>query len=204
MTQPLAEGPTNVRTYKDGAPFPPRLCLDANVILDLHEHHLASSGLLPRHRGHPDLAACLDRMQKAGCTILVTPLALEEVFHILAGRLLVDAYKKCHCCAKEKELLQNHPPEQAAVRRKAILGLREAVLAAARKGAKIALPTKDVDGVQAHQTFTALLQNCMGIGGKDALHIVFGGLLESTAFLSRDAGFCSIPAITVFAKHMPR
>jgi predicted nucleic acid-binding protein len=202
MTQ-AAPGTANVRLYTDTTQPPERVFLDANVVLDIYEHNLATSDRTSRRRKHPDLANLLDRLRTAKCAVLVTPHVLEEVFHILSQRLLRPLLAKAGC-ADEKELRGKEPAKQAAARHDAVTAFRQAAMAAARKGAVIVLPTGNVDGKQVHDKFVALLETCPQIGGKDAIHVVTGALLECTHFITRDSDFFHVRTITVYAPRLPK
>lgn len=204
MTQPAPGTSATVRLYTDTSPPPPRVFLDANVVLDIYEHDQATAeGRSSRRQRHPELASFLDRLQAAKCSILVTPHVLEEVFHVVALRILRPLLDRSGC-ADEKALRSREPAEQATARQAAVKAFRAAVLATVRKGASIVLPGGAVDGKEVYERFTSLLRACPQIGGKDAVHIITGALLGCTHFVTRDSDFSYVGTITVYALRHPR
>src|SRR5579863_1652457 len=122
MTLPGAPSPANVRLYSDKtSALPTRVLLDANVVLDLYEHHLATNvAANGRRQGgprrHADLAEFLDRLNRGASLVIVTPIVLEEVFHVLLTRVLKPVLERFRCDG-EKELRKDHPKEHLEVRR---------------------------------------------------------------------------------------
>lgn len=217
MTQPgdvqRGAARATVVAYRDtAAPNPALVLIDACVVIDLVNHEQSMITPRPgqprRGRRHSDLVTWLSRQRAAKTRLIVTPAVLEEVFHVLSRDILEGLGKRLRCStcvgANEKQLRQHHPAEFTKARRDCVVALRGAVMAARKHGAQVWIGDGSAEqsavGTKILDAFIALVDGCIHVGGKDALHIVTAALVECRAFASRDEGFQHVPGISVYCE----
>lgn len=192
-----------VYAFSDAGTKAPRvLLLDANAIIDLGEHELASkvvksgSSAKSRYKKHSALVTCLSRLCAKKMKVFVTLAVLEEVFHVYSSRMLqpvIDQYQ----CKKEKDLRNQFPDAHKGARKQGIALLVNAVIAAKKHRAQVIL-SSDLDtetklGELVYKAFVAMLSDCEYLGGKDALHVVMAAQFGCNAFATRDEDFLHLP-----------
>jgi len=203
-----AAASSGVRLFTDRtSPFPPMVCLDANAVFDIWEHELAMSGR-PKKRKHSDLVTCLSRMRAARTQLFVTPHVVEEFFHVTTQSIMRPLYDK-HSVRNEKALRKMDPAGHGKGRAEGLKALEEALGALGKHGVIMLLPVGEEPpspaslGKEALDAFKAFLYACADLGGKDAIHLSVAGLLDCTAFISRDGDFHCVRDVVVYSDRLP-
>jgi predicted nucleic acid-binding protein len=196
-----------VRYFADIAKPPPgKLYLDTNVIIDLFEFD-AAERLKDPQRPPGRLSKLADQLvtaaQRANARLIVTPLAVQEIFHCFS-RGPMKALRDQRNCNDDKELRRKHPDEYEKCRKKVRANTRQALLVAKKRGVHMSMPvpgpneTAAAFGVRTLEKFQAIVDGCDTVGAADALHIVFGTFLGCDAFVSSDGDLQAVPGIVVY------
>jgi predicted nucleic acid-binding protein len=177
-----------------------KLFLDTNAVLAVVEHESATMG--KRGTKNPNLMDLLNAARQRNSSLITTPLVLEEVFHVINRRAMVDACKR-RGKTSEKQLRSEYPQDHSDARQWVQAYLIRTVASLDKQSVAVEAPvrpdqTTKAWGKEMLQAFQAQLSACAALGPMDAMHLVWGTLLECDAFVSTDSDIRSVPNLKVY------
>lgn len=177
-----------------------KLFLDTNAVLAVTDHELANTG--KNGAKNPGLMALLNAARQHQSALITTPLVLEEIFHVVNRRMMVHACNQ-RGRANEKQLRVDYPADHANARNLALVYLTQTVKSLGKQSVVVEAPVPPGQTVKVWckemlKAFQAQLSACAALGPMDAMHIVWGTLLECDAFVSTDSDIRSVPNLKVY------
>jgi predicted nucleic acid-binding protein len=177
-----------------------KLFLDTNAVLAVTNHELATTG--KGGTRNPGLMDLLNAARQHGSDLITTPLVLEEVFHVKNRRVMDEACKK-RGRASEKMLRADYPEDHSSARKIALAYLNFSLTSLGKQSVVVKAPvpsgrTAREWGKEMMQAFQIQLSASTTLGPMDAMHIVWGTLLECDAFVSTDSDIRNVPNLKVY------
>jgi predicted nucleic acid-binding protein len=175
---------------------PSRLFLDTNVVIAIHHHEMAMAPpakvTLPYGRKNSVLIDFLRRARIAGSELVVTPVVVEELFHICYMKAIKNMERNC---SGPKELRRDYPADFSTARTNAHKATLAALTSVSKHSVLLQMPigasgdTPRKLGRKIVDAFMSLVAKAHQLDGKDAMHMVMAKLLGCEAFVSNDGDF---------------